>query len=105
MATVKNTDVAGYLNEIFSELEGIKGRIQMLREDLLRTHGRESALFQAHDRHLLEMEEYVEWKLNVLEKGTPFDWKIAGPGIESTVSVKAPEAVTGPDFSGGYVGG
>jgi hypothetical protein len=50
------------------------------------------------------MAEYIEWKLQVLEKGTPFDWKTAGRSVESDVSVRSPEN-KGPDFSGGYLGG
>jgi hypothetical protein len=62
-------------------------------------------VFMAHDRQLLEMADYIGWKLMVLEKGTGFDWKVAGEkDVESIVSVR-PFETTGPDFSGGYVGG
>jgi hypothetical protein len=105
MATAKTINEKGYLKEVYSELEGIKKRINALREDLAATYGREGKLFMEHDRHLLDMAEYIDWKLQVLEKGTPFDWKAAGEDVESTVSVRAPENVEGPDFSGGYIGG
>jgi hypothetical protein len=61
--------------------------------------------FREHDRHLLDLAEYIDWKLQVLEKGTPFDWKAAGTIVESEVSVRPPEPAPGPDFSGGYIGG
>jgi hypothetical protein len=54
------------------------------------------------------MAEYIDWKIQVLEKGTSFDWKTAKGNkeeVESDVSVRETDNRTGPDFSGGYVGG
>jgi len=105
MATAKEIKEMAYLEEVYKALEGIKMRISVLREDLARTHGRDSMIFMAHDRHLLEMADYIEWKLQVLEKGTGFDWKTVRQSIESDVSVRQVENTPGPDFSGGYLGG
>ncbi len=106
MATAKVLNEKGYLLEVYRELEGIKDRIDGLRKDLAKTYGSEGKVFMTHDRHLLEMWEYIDWKLQILEKGTGFDWKAAGEkDVESDVSVRSPEIGTGPDFSGGYVGG
>ena len=106
MATAKVLNEKGYLLEVYRELEGIKERIFGLRKDLAATYGGEGSVFMAHDRHLLEMAEYIEWKLQILEKGTGFDWKAAGEtDVESIVSVRSPEITVGPDFSGGYIGG
>lgn len=105
MAIAKTINEKDYLKEVFSELEAIKKRILALRTDLSSAYAGEGKRFMEHDRHLLEMAEYIEWKLQVLEKGTPFDWKTAGRGVESDVSVRSPENTKGPDFSGGYVGG
>ena len=105
MATAKEIKEEAYLVEVYKALEGIKMRLSVLREDLARTHGKDSRMFLEHDRHLLEMREYIEWKQNVLEKGTPFDWKTVEKSIESDVSVQPAATLTGPDFSGGYIGG
>jgi hypothetical protein len=106
MGTVKDIREKAYFEEVYRELEGIKVRLTSLREDLGRTYGNDSKLLIAHDRHLVEMVAYVDWKLQILEKGTSFDWKtVGGNNIESDVSVRPPEITTGPDFSGGYVGG
>jgi len=106
MATAKYLNEKGYLLEVYRELEGIKERIKGLRRDLASTYRGEAKVFMTHDRHLLEMEEYIDWKLQILEKGTGFDWKAAGEtDVESIVSVRSPELTSGPDFSGGYVGG
>ncbi len=109
MATANELKERIYFEDIYKELEGIKMRLYLLREELSRTYGKDSPMLLAHDRHLIEMAEYVDWKLQVLEKGTAFNWKTA-PGnhkkdIQSDVSVKPPENVAGPEFPGGYLGG
>jgi len=107
MATAKILNEKGYLLEVYRELKGIKEKIYALRKDLAETYCSSGPVFTAHDRHLLELEEYIDWKLQILEKGTSFDWKAAGEmDIESDVSVRAHGGIpSGPDFSGGYVGG
>ncbi len=108
MATANEVKEMAYFEEVYEELEGIKMRIYKLREELARTYGKDSPMLMAHDRHLVELAEYVDWKLQVLEKGTAFDWKTAKGSqrdIQSDVSVLSPENITGPDFSGGYIGG
>lgn len=108
MATAKEIKEKAYGEEVYKVLEGIKLRIYMLREELAKTYGKDSKMLMDHDRHLLEMAEYIDWKIQVLEKGTSFDWKTARGNkgeVESDVQVLETDNRTGPDFSGGYVGG
>lgn len=108
MATAQVLKEKVYFDEVYTVLEGIKMKLSILREELAKTYGIESRMFREHDRHLIEMAEYVDWKRNVLEKGTSFDWKTARGSrsdVVSDVSVRPPENITGPDFSGGYLGG
>lgn len=105
MATARVINEREYLREVYEELEAIKLKVMALRSDLATITGREGRLFHEHDRHLFELAEYLDWKLQVLEKGTPFDWKAAGTVVDTEVSVRPPEATAGPDFSGGYIGG
>lgn len=105
MANARVINEREYLKEVYSELEAIKMKVMALRSDLTLITGKEGALFREHDRHLIDLAEYIDWKLQVLEKGTPFDWKAAGTIVESEVSVRPPELPSGPDFSGGYIGG
>ena len=105
MATAKVINEREYLKEVYSELEAIKMKVMALRTDLTLITGREGRLFREHDRHLLDLAEYIDWKLQVLEKDTPFDWKAAGTVVESEVSVRPPEMAAAQDFSGGYIGG
>ena len=108
MATANELKEKAYFEDVYRELEDIKTRISQLRGELFSTYGKENPMLLAHDRHLVEMVEYIDWKLQVLEKGTSFDWKSAKGSrkdIESDVSVQAPGDMTEPDFSGGYLGG
>jgi hypothetical protein len=107
MATAMEMKEKAYFEDVEKELEGIKMRIYVLREELARTYGKDSPVLIAQDRHLVELAEYVDWKLQVLEKGSSFDWKTAKGNrkdIQSDVSVEPP-VITGPEFSGGYIGG
>jgi hypothetical protein len=105
MSAVKAIEEKVYLKNVFRELEEVKGRVLALRKGLADVNIGKTTMFADHDRHLLELAEYIDWKLQVLEKGTGFDWKAAGMTVESDVSVRAPEKSSGPDFSGGYLGG
>jgi len=105
MATAKEIKEKAYFDEVYTTLEGLKMRLYLLREHLAQTYGKDSRIFMEHDRHLLEMAEYIDWKLQVLEKGTAFDWKASKRAIESNVSVRHTDGTTRPDISGGYLGG
>ena len=108
MATVKEIKEKVYFEEVYNVLDGFKMKIYLLRDELARTYGIDNRMFLDHDRHLLEMAEYIDWKIQVLEKGTSFDWKTAKGNrekVESDVSVLPPEAGTGQNISGGYIGG
>jgi len=108
MATANEIKEKVFFEEVYKVLEGFKMRIFLLREELARTYGKDSRMFLDHDRHLVEMAEYIDWKIQVLEKGTSFDWKTATGNkvkIESEVSVLPPDTTTGSDISGGYIGG
>ena len=108
MGTAMEMKEKTYFEDVDRELEGIKRRIYLLREELARTYGKDNPMLIAQDRHLVELIEYVDWKLQVLEKGSSFDWKTSKGNrmdIESDVSVMATESGTGQDISGGYLGG
>ena len=108
MATAKEMKEKAYFEDVYKELEGIKLRLYVLREELSRTYDKDSPMLIAHDRHLVEMAEYIDWKLQILEKGTAFDWKTAigtRKDVQSDVSVRVSEDSIGPEISGGYLGG
>ena len=108
MATANELKEKAYFEDLYKELESMKMRLYVLREELARIYVKDSPMLMAHDRHLVEMAEYIDWKLQVLEKGTSFDWKTAKGSrqdIQSDVSVRTTEDSGGPEISGGYLGG
>ena len=105
MATAREMKEKTYFEDVEKVLENIKRQLFVLREELARTYGEESPMLAAQDRHLVELVDYVDWKLQVLEKGTGFDWKTSHGSrkdIVSDVSVRIPEKL---DISSGYLGG
>ncbi len=105
MATVKDIKkVNDYCDAVNNELASMKQRLHELGEDVKRTYGADNELALTHGKHLCELADMIEWKLQILMKACPFEWKGADRDIES-VSVGPAEATTGPDFSGGYIGG
>jgi hypothetical protein len=104
MATVKNIKVNDYCDAVNSELVSMKMRLHELQEDVKKTYGPDNELARAHGRHLCELADMIEWKLQLLMKSCPFEWKGGDKDIDY-VSVGESETTTGPDFSGGYVGG
>lgn len=95
-----------YCDEVYTELSGMKDRIMKMQDSLKRVYGTESELAGKFERHLCELADQIDWKLQILSHACPFDWKgsEAPEYDENSVSV-GPADVQIPDFSGGYVGG
>jgi hypothetical protein len=104
MATKKDITVTSYCDDLNTKLSGMKSMIDALQKDVAKAFGPESDVFRAHEQHLRELADTIEWKLQLLMKVCPFDWKGRDRGIE-IVSVKQPEKSLGPEMSGGYLGG
>jgi hypothetical protein len=105
MATVKNIKLTNYCDDVNNELVGMKSRIDALREDVKKAYGAESPVTHEHERHLCELSDMIEWKLQILMKVCPFDWKGAEQDFEDTVSVGPDKSLETSEFSGGYIGG
>jgi hypothetical protein len=105
MARVKDIKINGYCDEVHSELISMKASIHVLQENAKKTYGENNERAMTYVRHLCELADMIDWKLQLLMKACPFDWKGDESDIESTVSVGPSEIAPGPDFSGGYVGG
>lgn len=104
MATAKDTKKKEYCDEVLGEISFMIQNIHDLRGHAERTLGPGSELARNHERHLAEIAEYLDWKLQILTSACPFEWQGLGDTVQDVVSVRQPDT-TGPDFSGGYVGG
>ena len=105
MGTAKDIKQNAYCDEVLGELAYMIQSVHDLREMLGKTYGTETRLFHEHDRHLVDLAEFLDWKLQILTASCPFEWKGLGPDVESIVSVGQTEMMPDRDFSGGYVGG
>lgn len=111
MGTTKNMKqmdeavVQGFCDDVYTELEGMRLKLLALVDELGVSYGEESTPFSTYKRHLMELADQVEWKLQILSHACPYDWKGSVRNVESVVSVKEPERTPGPEFSGGYIGG
>ncbi len=104
MATMMNKGKNEYCDEVLSEIAYMIQNIHELRKHAEDRLGKGADLAKAHERHLTEIADYLDWKLQILTSACPFDWKGLDEGVERVVSVGLTDT-SGPEFSGGYVGG
>ncbi len=103
MATIKN-DKMGICDDVYTELAGMKERIIELQEKFREASAVQEGLSTLYDRHLRELAEQIEWKLQILSHTCSHDWRGSVDYDENTVSV-GPAETFETDFSGGYIGG
>jgi hypothetical protein len=103
MATVKDVK-KGFCDDVYTELSGMKGRLLAMRDNIARAYGADTNIFGLFERHLCELVDQIDWKLQILSHACPYDWKGSSEYEENTVSV-GPVEKQASDFSGGYLGG
>ncbi len=106
MASVLNMkESKGFCDEVYTQLTD-------MREKVLKLKDRSVAGIPASDmdggkfsRHLAELAEAIEWKLQILSHSCSYDWRGA-IDYEAAVQVNEMGRASDSDtFSGGYVGG
>jgi hypothetical protein len=97
--------VKGFCDDVYSELEAMRLKLMAITDELGMTYGEDSQPFAAYKRHLTELADQIEWKLQILSHACPYEWKGSAGNVTSSVSVPQPEIAPGPEFSPGYVGG
>lgn len=108
MARVKDTNevtTKAFCDEVYGVLGGMNLKLRALTDELSVAYGEESEPYKTFKRHLIELADQIEWRLEILSHSCPYDWTGSQENVESTVSVNQPEISTGPEFSGGYIGG
>lgn len=105
MGTVKDTK-KNLCDDVYTEFSGMKERLVAMRDDFARVYGTDTKIYGLFERHLNELVDQIDWKLQILSHACPYDWKGSGANEyeENTVSVGPAERMT-TDFSGGYLGG
>lgn len=98
---VKNT--GSFCDEVFVELSSMKKKMSELR-DYAHSRGGDNEVIGMYERHLAELIDEIDWKIQILAHSCPHDWKGAGE-FENDVQVEASDTSRDKEFSPGYIGG
>jgi hypothetical protein len=79
MATVTDRKIKSFCVEVNKELIDMKMKIDVLRNDLKRTYGPESDMVRENDRHLVELADTIEAKLELVTGNCSIEWKGTAP--------------------------
>jgi len=102
LMNVKESKV--FCDEVYTRLADMKETIIELKgRSIAKSPGKdiEGGMFV---RHLGELADQIDWKLQILSHSCPVDWKGAAD-YEETAQVNTLEKSGDIDFSPGYVGG
>jgi len=104
--SARHIDINGYCDCLYSELSNMKDSVDAFLTQIDVMPGKEKGVLRSHVRHLNELKEMIDWKLEIFTKECPVDWNKFGKESESTTSVPTGEDFKNKDFpSGGYAGG
>ncbi len=105
MASVMNVkESKGFCDEVYAQLTDMKNKIVKLQErSVAKSPGKdlEGGMFT---RHLCELADQIDWKLQILAHSCPVDWEGAAE-YEETAQVNTAVKSGDVDFSPGYIGG
>jgi len=106
MATTKMRG-GNICDETYFGLADVKEKIVVLRNHLIRDYAGEEKMLAVYDRHLSELADQIDWKLQIMSHSCSYDWKGSEEFDEhgdNIVSVGL-AGKTEEDFSPGYLGG
>jgi hypothetical protein len=107
MASLLNLkESKGFCDEVYTQLADMKERIIALKNrSVAKSPGKdiEGGMFV---RHLSELADQIDWKLQILSHSCTVDWKGSADYTETAQVNAVEKPKTGDvDFSPGYVGG
>jgi hypothetical protein len=105
MASLMNVkESKGFCDEVYTTLADMKEKILELKNrSVAKSPGKdiEGGMF---GRHLNELADQIDWKLQILSHSCPVDWK-GSADYEEIAEVNTIEKSGDTEFSPGYVGG
>jgi hypothetical protein len=104
MATV--LDVKGtksFCDDVYTELAGMKGKLVEMR-DRSRKQGTDNEIVGMFERHLSELVDEIDWKIQILAHSCSYDWK-GSDAYNNDVRVDEADKLHDQNFSPGYLGG
>ncbi|MCX7793294.1 MAG: hypothetical protein N2257_02640 [Thermodesulfovibrionales bacterium] len=103
MVKARNIDYRSICEELYGELDGMKGKLSEIIDHVERLGPELKERFRPVIRHLDDIINTIEWKKEIFTKVCPFDFSGYHREAETTASVPLREKAE--DFSPGYVGG
>jgi hypothetical protein len=99
-------DLMEYCDSLYSKLSDMKSRLLDFTGQIDQMKEPEKKALESHIPHLQEIANTIDWKLEVLLRACPYDWREFDKEYESSSSVPTPET-QGEDegVGGGFVGG
>ena len=105
MASVLNMkESKGFCDEVYSQLADMKEKILKLKDRSAAGRPGKELEGGMFGRHLGELADQIDWKLQILAHSCPVDWKGSADYAEEA-QVRATEKFEDIEFSPGYVGG
>ena len=105
MASLMNVkESKGFCDEAYTRLADMKKQlIELKGRSVAKSPGKdiEGGMF---GRHLSELADQIDWKLQILAHSCPVDWK-GSADYEEIAEVNTTEKSKDVEFSPGYVGG
>lgn len=106
MTAAKRMDIRNYCDSLYTELSGMKSRLNDFIVQIQHLEGKDREALGSHEDHLREIVKTIDWKLEILIRVCPFDWKGYSEEVEDQASVPLTEpGKAGKQTPGGYVGG
>jgi len=104
--SARHIDINGYCDCLYTELANMKDSLDSFLTQIELMQGREKGVLSTHVKHLNELIQMIDWKLEIFSKECPVDWNTLGKTSESSASVPTSDSLRNKDFpSGGYAGG
>jgi hypothetical protein len=101
--TAQKIEKHNFCDSLSREVINIKVKLGELVTKLEETHDKN---LEPYLRHLHEMINFIDWKIEIFSKVCPVDWKTLDINVQSTVSVPPIETSKEEDLpAGGFVGG
>jgi hypothetical protein len=102
----RHMDIHGYCDGLYSELSNMKDRLNGYLTQIELMKGKEKDVLRSHEKHLKEIIQTIDWKLEIFAKECPVDWSNLGQKSEGSASVPVSESFNEKDYpSGGFAGG
>ncbi len=104
--SAKHMDIKEYCDCLYTELSGMKDSLNAFVTQIGLMEGKEKGALDSHVRHLNELIQAIDWKMEIFSRECPVDWSKFGKESENVTSVPVTESLKESDYpSGGFAGG